>query len=195
MPKYTCAVADCNSYSERKDEQVKGWCVFPRKKDSTRRKLWETRCKRGPNWRATKYHAICSKHFTDWGQGPSPSHPDPELFAYNRWGKKKSPRKSVYKASSNCNGITERPCSTSATDSSSLSSSSDDEPPIPLPKVDFCTSSEMQVQDYIEVEVKSGIQELSSLTGIIRNFWYTVVLWSDVTYSSDLHSSSNAMYP
>lgn len=86
MPVYTCAVADCNSISKKKNQGVKGWTVFPRKKDAARRRLWETRCKRGPTWRATKDHAICSKHFIDWCKGPSASHPDPELFAYNRWG-------------------------------------------------------------------------------------------------------------
>ena len=72
MPVYTCAVADCNSVSKKKNQGVEGWTVFPKKKDAKRRRLWETRCKRGPHWRATKDHAICSKHFIDWCQGPSP---------------------------------------------------------------------------------------------------------------------------
>ncbi|KAK3895491.1 hypothetical protein Pcinc_000832 [Petrolisthes cinctipes] len=43
------------------------------------------------------YHAICSRHFIDWCQGPSPSHPDPELFAYNNWEKRQYIRRSIYK--------------------------------------------------------------------------------------------------
>lgn len=89
MPVYTCAVADCTSCSRKKDPEVKGWCVFPRKKDPVRRRLWESRCKRGQKWKATTYYAVCSKHFIDWCKGPSPSHPDPELFGYNQWKAKK----------------------------------------------------------------------------------------------------------
>ncbi|MPC90452.1 hypothetical protein E2C01_085440 [Portunus trituberculatus] len=87
MPSYTCAVAGCSSSSRKQDVDVIGWSVFPsRKKHPTRRKLWETRCKRGAEWRATQYHAICSKHFVDWHQELSCQYADPELFAYNDWG-------------------------------------------------------------------------------------------------------------
>ena len=73
MPAYTCAVADCMSAVWRNPEkhpsmkEVKGWVRFPSvKKEPMRRKLWEERCKRGPGWRATRYHAVCSKHFRKW---------------------------------------------------------------------------------------------------------------------------------
>ena len=74
---------------------VMGWATFPsRKKEPTRRKLWESRCKRGASWKATKHLRICSKHFKEWqGNGPSQAHPDPECFAYNNWGEGATPRK------------------------------------------------------------------------------------------------------
>lgn len=95
MPVYVCAVADCDSTSKKPD--VSGWVKFPKRTDGIRKSLWETRCKRGPKWKATNNHAICSRHFIDWCQGPSPSHPNPELFAYNNWGKKEYVRRSIYK--------------------------------------------------------------------------------------------------
>lgn len=74
---------------------VKGWVTFPSaKKEPQRRKLWEQRCKRGINWKATRNHAICSKHFREWkGKKPSPEYPDPECFEYNNWGKLPAPRR------------------------------------------------------------------------------------------------------
>lgn len=187
MPKYTCAVADCTSYSHRKDDTVKGWSVFPRKKDPARRRLWETRCKRGPTWKATKHHAICSKHFINWCQGPSPSHPDPELFAYNQWGANKYSRVSAYKRKSKCTGdITEEPSSSCAADSSCppLSTSNQDEPSssgatstsspssshevassFSFPCGDYYYASlNQEVQDHVEVETMN--QESSLFTGM-----------------------------
>ena len=97
MPVYVCAVADCKSDSRKKAEKcpymadVRGWAKFPSvKKEAKRRKLWEKRCRRGAAWRASRFHAVCSRHFIYWtGNGPSSSHPNPELFAYNDWGKKR----------------------------------------------------------------------------------------------------------
>ena len=96
MPVFICAVADCKSDSRKKAEKypymadVEGWAKFPSaKKEAKRKKLWENKCRRGEGWRATRFHAVCSRHFIDWtANGPSPSHPNPELFAYNDWGKK-----------------------------------------------------------------------------------------------------------
>ena len=101
MTVFVCAVADCKSSSWKKSnkqpymEGVKGWAPFPSlKKEPARRKLWETRCKRGAGWKATKHLRICSKHFKEWqGNRPSPAHPDPECFAYNNWGKGATLRK------------------------------------------------------------------------------------------------------
>lgn len=94
MTKFICAVADCKSNSTLKADlhpfmrHVKGWIRFPPLKDARRRQLWEKRCMRGAEWRATKYHAICSRHFFAWENNkPSPKHPDPVLFQYNGWGK------------------------------------------------------------------------------------------------------------
>lgn len=66
-----------------------------KKKVSARRRLWEYKFKTGPKWKATKYHAICSKHFISWCNGPSPSHLDPELFGYNQWKTSKGSKASV----------------------------------------------------------------------------------------------------
>ncbi|KAG0714207.1 hypothetical protein GWK47_014565 [Chionoecetes opilio] len=101
MTVFVCAVADCKSDSRKKVEkhpcmvEVKGWVKFPSaKKEPQRRKLWEDRCRRSHGsggWKATRFHAICSRHFINWiGNGPSSSHPDPKQFAYNDWGKKLS---------------------------------------------------------------------------------------------------------
>lgn len=171
MPKYTCAVADCTSYSQRKDDTVQGWCVFPRKKDPARRRLWETRCKRGPTWKATKHHAICSKHFVNWCQGPSPSHPDPELFAYNQWGANKYSRVSAYKRKSKCTGnISNEPSSSCAADSScppTQSTSNQDEPSssFSFPQGNYYYASlDQEVQHH--VEVASMNHESSLITGM-----------------------------
>ncbi|KAK3862412.1 hypothetical protein Pcinc_031726 [Petrolisthes cinctipes] len=48
-------------------------------------------------WKNTRNHAICSRHFVDWNQGPTQAHPDPELFGYNNWGKNQYIRRSIYK--------------------------------------------------------------------------------------------------
>ena len=101
MPSFSCAVADCKSAKWKNPSEhphmndVKGWVRFPSiKKEPQRRKLWETRCKRGHSWRATTYHAICYKHFTGWRDGkPSQEHPNPECFAYNDWGNLPKQRK------------------------------------------------------------------------------------------------------
>lgn len=95
MTNFVCAVADCKSNSTYSAsqypfmKQVKGWARFPsKKKDHKRRRLWETRCRRGTEWRATRNHAVCSLHFIAWeNMQPSPKHPDPVLFLYNGWGK------------------------------------------------------------------------------------------------------------
>ena len=90
----TCAVADCKSVNRKSIAKlpwiaVRGWAVFPHKKEQARRRLWEERCSRETTWRATPFSKICSLHFVNWGEnGPSSTHPDPELFAYNGWGKK-----------------------------------------------------------------------------------------------------------
>lgn len=164
---------------------MKGWSVFPKKKQRGRRKLWETRCKRGPKWRATRNHAICSKHFIDWCQGPSPNHPDPELFAYNQWGRNKYTRKSVYKRQSQSSVGIDTPHS-GAPDSCSHSTPTRDDGglqrqssetssdrigllavPSTIPKVDYYASINQEVQDYIQVEVESGNQDSSSVTGTL----------------------------
>jgi len=148
MPVYTCAVADCTSISKKKKQGVKGWTVFPRKKDAARRRLWETRCKRGPQWRATKDHAICSKHFIDWCQGPSPSHPDPELFAYNQWTATRTTKRS-----------------TRAERRHSKPTSETTETTIPsVLKADYYVDPEQEVQVDIQVEVESSNQESASVT-------------------------------
>ncbi|KAK8373654.1 hypothetical protein O3P69_010935 [Scylla paramamosain] len=49
--------------------------------------MWEERCRRAGGWKATQNHAVCSLHFLDWNNGPSPEHSDPTLFAYNGWGR------------------------------------------------------------------------------------------------------------
>jgi len=153
MPVYTCAVADCTSISRKKNQGVKGWIVFPKKKDAARRRLWETRCKRGPKWKATKDHAICSKHFIDWCQGPSALHPDPELFVYNQWGASRNTRRSI------CEGGVQR----SAPKSDSLPLSSDKESlPPNVQKTDYCMDIEGEVQVDVQVEVKSN--ESTSIT-------------------------------
>ncbi|XP_063857624.1 uncharacterized protein LOC135099123 [Scylla paramamosain] len=95
MPNFTCAVADCTSDSrkgKRKTNQVtedvKRFVRFPSgKKEPKRRKMWEERCRRAGGWKATQNHAVCSLHFLDWNNGPSPEHSDPILFAYNGWGR------------------------------------------------------------------------------------------------------------
>lgn len=95
MTIFVCAVADCKSSNRLHPDKspwmstVKGWARFPScKKDEKRRRLWEKRCRRLEGWKATRNHAICSKHFIEWGEnGPSPDYPDPLLFEYNGWGK------------------------------------------------------------------------------------------------------------
>jgi len=151
---------------EKKDEDVKGWCVFPRKKDPVRRKLWETTWKRGPRWRATKDHAICFKHFINWCQGPSPSHPDPELFAYNQWGKNKYSRKSIYKRESKCSGGISAP-NLDPPDSCSQATTSQDVQHCNSPEVEYYASLDQEVQECIEVEVTSKTQDSSVLTGML----------------------------
>ena len=48
MTNFVCAVADCSSDSRKKNRLVKGWARFPTvKKDPIRRKVWETKCRRG----------------------------------------------------------------------------------------------------------------------------------------------------
>ncbi|KAG0718716.1 hypothetical protein GWK47_051928 [Chionoecetes opilio] len=95
MTNFVCAVADCQSVCRHKKthnpkvKAVQGWARFPHvRKEATRRRVWEARCRRPLGWKATRNHAICSLHFIDWGEnGPSLTHPDPVLFAYNKWGK------------------------------------------------------------------------------------------------------------
>lgn len=148
MPVYTCAVADCTSVSRKKNQGVEGWKVFPRKKDAARRRLWERRCKRGPKWRATKDHAICSKHFIDWCQGPSPSHPDPELFGYNNW-KASGSSKSWGQSIKNCDS----PPGTENKENSDTN----------VLNIDFW-NTEQEVQADVQVEVGSTYPESASLT-------------------------------
>ena len=71
-PVYTCVV-DWMSPVWRKRRKhpsmnnAKGWVRFPSlKKERLRRKWWESRCMRGPGWRASRYHVICFKHFMEW---------------------------------------------------------------------------------------------------------------------------------
>lgn len=116
MPHYVCAVADCDSASYKTDEHVRGWATFPKKGDGMRRSLWITRCKRGAKWKNTRNHAICSRHFIDWNQGPTQAHPDPELFAYNNWGKTKYIRRSTYKRQKVEHAPTETSISQAASD-------------------------------------------------------------------------------
>ncbi|KAK3893458.1 hypothetical protein Pcinc_002721 [Petrolisthes cinctipes] len=100
MTVFVCAVADCKSSSKKSADKwpeitnVKGWAKFPSvKREPKRRKLWESRCKRGAGWKATRFHRVCSRHFNNWEETrPSSFHPDPELFNYNDWGKKHSQR-------------------------------------------------------------------------------------------------------
>ncbi|KAK3892503.1 hypothetical protein Pcinc_003734 [Petrolisthes cinctipes] len=100
MTVFVCAVADCKSSSKKSADNwpemtnVKGWAKFPSvKREPKRRKLWESRCKRGAGWKATRFHRVCSRHFNNWEETrPSSFHPDPELFNYNDWGKKHSQR-------------------------------------------------------------------------------------------------------
>ncbi|KAK3866125.1 hypothetical protein Pcinc_028323 [Petrolisthes cinctipes] len=94
MPNHVCAVADCKSDARRHSMHavqgtIKGWARYPPPiKEPKRWKLWEDRCRRPAGWRATRNHYISSLHFINWGENkPSQKHPDPELFAYNGWGK------------------------------------------------------------------------------------------------------------
>lgn len=95
-----CAVADCLSSSRKVRGRLLhrkgGWAPFPcREKQPWRRKVWETRCRRGFNWKATDSSRICSKHFREWTRkGPSQDHPDPVCFTYNDWGKRPNPGRS-----------------------------------------------------------------------------------------------------
>ena len=95
MTNYTCAVADCKSDSRKMkgrkkqvDGKVIGFARFPSvRKGAKRRRIWEARCRRARGWKATVNHAICSLHFLEWNNGPSPQYPDPVLFSYNGWGR------------------------------------------------------------------------------------------------------------
>lgn len=158
MPNYTCAVADCTS-ARKNDPAVKGWCVFPRKKDAARRRLWEYKCKRGPKWKATKYHAICSKHFINWCNGPSPSHPDPELFGYNQWKTSKGSEASVGKRRAQPNAR--------VTDAEANVTPSPPAPTVPTtaPVIDYM-DVEQEVQTDIVVEIENVTQEQASITGM-----------------------------
>lgn len=162
MPVYTCAVADCKSVSNKKSQDVKGWTVFPKKKDARRRRLWETRCKRGLNWRATKDHAICSKHFIDWCQGPSPLHPDPELFAYNQWGASRNTTRNTRSSRNTARNIREGHC---APKSNSLPLSSDKEiVPPNVQKADCCLTIDEDVQ--VDMQVIKNNESTSVTPGM-----------------------------
>lgn len=159
MPVYTCAIADCTSSSQKNDPAVKGWCVFPRKKDAARRRLWEAKCKRGPKWKATRYHAFCSKHFINWCNGPSSSHPNPELFGYNQWKINKGSEVIVGKRRAQCN--------TRVTDGGANIMPS---PPAATllttaPMIDYM-DIEQEVQTDSVVEIESPTQEQASITGM-----------------------------
>lgn len=105
--------------------------------------------KRGPKWRATKDHAVCSKHFKDWCQGPSPSHPDPELFEYNQWGSTKNITRS-----SRTGDTKRRRTEPDTTNSSAAPSDKENIPPSVL-KADYFKDIE-EVQGDIHVEVDSS---------------------------------------
>lgn len=169
MPVYICAVADCDSVSSKAEESVHGWVRFPNKADGIRKSLWETRCKRGPKWRASKHHAICSKHFIDWCQGPSPTHPDPELFAYNNWGLKQYVRRNVYKRqrgenaryapASSCHAASENEINTNSSHETSLLQAEDhDHSSVPNPVMYHTLNQDIQAT----VEISSRTEELDT---------------------------------
>lgn len=168
MPVYTCAVADCKSSTRKEDPEVKGWTVFPRKKKAARRRLWKMRCKRGNTWKATKYHALCSKHFIDWNNGPSPLHPDPELFGYNQWRPKNNTgaisRHGTRRGEAdgiNCQIVPAQP-----------PPSSDSAPPLPI-KVDFIKKTDEEVQTDFHIEVQTWSHN-SSVQGML--LYYAVLV-------------------
>lgn len=193
MTNFVCAVADCKSnstFSVAKHsfmKQVKGWARFPfKKKDAKRRRLWEKRCRRGDEWRATKNNAICSRHFLSWEKNhPSPQHPDPVLFLYNGWGK-------------NCPDTTTRkPNRAQIMDEPSSSGSdnvinSDSETPLEDAHHVLLTDDEEtlqisgSIQDWSEVEVCSEESSVASVnSGMLQSncIWYHYFMKSYYSYT------------
>lgn len=172
MTIYTCAVADCNSSSRKNDPGVEGWSKFPRKKDPARRRLWERRCKRGPKWKAAAFHAVCSKHFINWCEGPSPSHPDPELFGYNQWRAAEGTENNIGEGRTRCNRHRPRPTEELDVGENQSPTPSDNMPTVTssVAEPDFYIAVDQEVQVDIHIEVEDINQERSLAAGMFFSY-------------------------
>ncbi|XP_076058125.1 uncharacterized protein LOC143035233 isoform X2 [Oratosquilla oratoria] len=189
MTNYTCAVGDCTSDSRkstRKTTQgtnnVKGYARFPSaKKESRRRKIWERSCRRPGGWKATANHVICSLHFLEWNNGPSPEHPDPVLFSYNGWGRNHLAVINRKKNSLQCQGqnVISEP---KGPNNTSTSTQCNIETLFPQEEV-----LAQHVQDWVEVEVCTTTED--SGTTIPDE---SCNVWDDHTYGASTQSETFA---
>ncbi|XP_050704605.1 uncharacterized protein LOC126990093 [Eriocheir sinensis] len=190
MTVYICAVADCKSSSQKKDPEVKGWARFPKKKEAARRRLWVTRCKRGPTWKATRHHALCSNHFIDWNNGPSPSHPDPELFGYNQWRPKNN--------AGAISGLGARTPAADRGDQEPLTQSlpsSHSAPALPV-NIDFIKETDEEVQTDVHIEVETWAHNASVQVDAEQFLQIEVVPEpQDHTYSASAIATTSAAEP
>lgn len=145
--------------------------VFQRKKEAARRRLWVTRCKRGPTWKATRHHALCSNHFIDWNNGPSPSHPDPELFGYNQWRPKNN--------AGAISGLGARTPAADRGDQEPLTQSlpsSHSAPALPV-NIDFIKETDEEVQTDVHIEVETWAHN-ASVQGMLLYHAVLVLIWT-----------------